>query len=165
MDERDFANAYKEFPELHEIAEGIAKNHVDFFDKVKQILPPNPLIFYPGAGADNTLIKYFKNSYIVHMDKNPHSNLPPNSLLGVYEHLPFRREAFDMLFASDNHANEEEFNLMLDTVKKDGVVVFDTMFCCGPYSVEQAIINNRLKPIGKPSLNILTGMFQVFQKV
>lgn len=165
MDERLNIDSLQQFLKLREIAEGIAKNHADFFDKVKGLLPPKPLVFYPGSGGDRTLTKYFDSANIVHMDKSPDWDLPPNSVLGVYELIPFREEVFDMLYVSDNHATEEEFNLMLDTVKKDGVVVFDSMFSCGPYTIDQAITNKRLRPFGKPSLNILTGMYQILRKV
>lgn len=143
----------------------ITSRHRDFFDKVKELLPPNPRIFYPGCGPDKSLTNYFQNASIVHLDKDPDWIKPPNFVLGEYDHLPFQKNTFDMLFACDNHATESEFNLFLDTLKRDGIVVFEGTISCGPYTLDEAITNRRLRPLGPPSLNIPGAIYQVFRKL
>lgn len=148
---------------LREATRELARNKSEFFEQIKGLLPENPIIFYPGSGPDDSLTLFFDESRIIHLDRDPSCEAPPNSVAGQYAHNPLKDDSVDLMYISDNHANEEEFNILLKSVKIGGYVIFDDD-TCGPYKPEDAFTNPQLQPLGFLGLNTVVGSCHVFRK-
>lgn len=102
---------------------------VDFLAQIKKVLPPNPWIYYPGAGLDNVLYYAFENGRIVALDKKPYYAQEEYDLIGDYRRAPFKNQVFDMVFFKHNHSEKSDLEEILRPLKKGGLLVFVQNSC------------------------------------
>lgn len=132
-----------------------------FLKKLRETYPIG-LIYYPGSGSNTSLEENFSRSEIICLDSDRNElykrdsmsriqkgNEPAKRVTASYGNSPFKDEVFDAIFFEDNHAEPEDFEEMLRTLKPGGLVIAgDT--CFGGVSKIEILKTGNLKRVRLP---------------
>ncbi len=118
--------------------------------KIIRVLLPVHRIYYPAAGTDPNLELAFRKDEIFYLDLDHDSSFSQgrNFVKGDYKNPPFAAGSFDALYYNDNHAPMETFLDMLNLVRDEGVVIYNSDHCINEVTPQEILAIPKLKRIG-----------------